>query len=68
MLGAVSLALWSASTSYIYFKTVQALGKLRVSKFYEIVGIDIVMHTMSDQIGDNDDFDRDSRLQQYQNE
>ena len=26
------------------------------------------MHTMSDQIGDNDDFDRDSRLQQYQNE
>ena len=61
-LGAVALALWSASTSYIYFKTVQALGKLRVSKFYEIVGIDIVMHTMSDQIGDNDDFDRDSRL------
>lgn len=46
----------------------QTLGKLRVSKFYEIVGIDIVMHTMSDQIGDNDDFDRDSRFQQYQNE
>ena len=26
------------------------------------------MHTMSDQIGDNDDFDRDSRTQQYQND
>jgi len=26
------------------------------------------MHTMSDQIGDNDDFDRDSRVQQYQTE
>ena len=26
------------------------------------------MHTMSDQIGDNDDFDRDSRTQQYQHE
>lgn len=55
-------------TSYVYFKTVDLLGKLRVNKFYEIVGIDIVMHTMSDQIGDNDDFDRDSRSQQYQSE
>lgn len=26
------------------------------------------MHTMSDQIGDNDDFDRDSRTQLFQNE
>jgi hypothetical protein len=37
------------------------LGKLRVNKFYEIVGIDVLMHTMSDQIGENDDFDRESR-------
>lgn len=44
----------------------QALGRLRVNKFYEIVGIDILMHTMSDTIGENDDFDRDSRAQQYQ--
>lgn len=50
--GAVSLFLWVSTTSYIYFKTVQTLGKLRVSKFYEIVGIDILMHTMSDQIGE----------------
>lgn len=48
LLGASALTLWGATTSYIYFKTVQALGKLRVSKFYEVVGIDIVMHTMSD--------------------
>ena len=61
-MGGLAIGAWVACTSYIYFKTVQALGKLRVSKFYEIVGIDIVMHTMSDQIGDNDDFDRDSRL------
>jgi hypothetical protein len=39
-----------------------------VNKLYEIVGIDIVMHTMSDQIGDSDDFDRYSRSQQYQND
>ena len=68
LMGSCALALWAATTSYVYFKTVQALGRLRVSKFYEVVGIDIVMHTMSDQIGGSDDFDRDSRLQQYQTE
>ena len=51
-------------TSYTYFKSLDALGKLRVNKFYEIVGIDILMHTMSDQIGESDDFDRDSRTLQ----
>lgn len=61
ILGAISLLAWGATTSYIYFKTLHTLNRLRVSKFYEIVGIDIVMHTMSDLIGDNDDFDRDSR-------
>ncbi len=48
-------------TSYTYFKSLDALGKLRVNKFYEIVGIDMLMHTMSDQSGENDDFDRESR-------
>lgn len=65
--GALSIALWAAVTSFIYFKIVDNLGKLRVSKFYEVVGIDIVMHTMSDQIGDNDDFDRNSRNELYSN-
>lgn len=52
-------------TSYFYFKSLDLLGKLRVSKFYEIVGIDVVMHTMSDQIGDIDTFDRESRHIQF---
>ena len=68
IMGALAIGLWGFICSYIYFKTVSNLGRLRVNKFYEIVGIDIVMHTMSDQIGDNDDFDRDSRTQQYQND
>jgi len=68
IVGAFAIGLWGFVCSYIYFKTVNNLGRLRVNKFYEIVGIDIVMHTMSDQIGDNDDFDRDSRTQQYQND
>ena len=55
-------------TSYTYFKSLDSLGKLRVNKFYEIVGIDILMHTMSDQIGESDDFDRDSRTLQTQYE
>ena len=65
VLGAISLAAWAFLTSYVYFKTVKSLGRLRVNKFYEIVGIDIVMHTMSDQIGDNDDFDRDCQRCQH---
>lgn len=68
LLGAISIAFWGALISYLYFKTVHTLGRLRVNKFYEIVGIDILMHTMSDQIGENDDFDRDSRMQQYADE
>ena len=47
----------------MYFKTVQLLGRLRVSLFYEIVGIDLLMHTMSDSIGNSDTFDRMSRLE-----
>lgn len=47
-MGAIAIALWGFICSYIYFKTVNNLGRLRVNKFYEIVGIDIVMHTMSD--------------------
>lgn len=63
LIGAVSLAIWAGACSYLFFKTLHSLNRLRVSKFYEIVGIDIVMHTMSDLIGQTDDFDRDSRIQ-----
>ena len=66
LLGAISLLLWAMITSYFYFKSLDLLGKLRVSKFYEIMGIDVVMHTMSDQIGDGGDFDRNSRDHSYQ--
>lgn len=48
IMGAIAIGMWAFICSYIYFKTVNNLGRLRVNKFYEIVGIDIVMHTMSD--------------------
>ena len=63
LVGAFAIILWGLVTSFIYFYSVKSIGRLRVNKFYEVVGIDIVMHTMSDQIGDDDHFDRDSRLQ-----
>ena len=52
--------------SSMYFLTLRGLGKLRVNRFYEVVGLDILMHTMSDQIGDGGDFDRNSRDHSYQ--
>lgn len=54
--------------SMVYFLTIRGLGRLRVNKFYEIVGLDTLMHTMSDQIGDGGDFDRNSRDHSYQND
>jgi ammonia channel protein AmtB len=60
-LGAISLAVWAGLISYIFFKTLSNMGQLRVGQFYEIVGIDILTHTMSDLIGMNDNFLRDSK-------
>lgn len=37
------------------------MGHLRVGQFYEIVGIDILTHTMSDLIGMEDTFLKDSK-------
>ena len=66
LLGALAIAAWGIIISSIYFLTIRSLGKLRVNRFYEVVGLDILMHTMSDQIGDGGDFDRNSRDHSYQ--
>lgn len=64
-IGATSIVIFGFTTSYIYFKSLNNLGRLRVSKFYEVVGIDWVTHTMSDQIGENDDFCELSRSKEH---
>lgn len=53
-IGAVALTLWAAITSYIYFKLADSLGRLRVPLFYEVVGLDLLMHTESDKLVDMD--------------
>ena len=62
----MAIASWGMIISSMYFLTLRGLGKLRVNRFYEVVGLDILMHTMSDQIGDGGDFDRNSRDHSYQ--
>ena len=64
-MGTICLILWAFITSYVFFKTVKSIGKLRICKLYEVAGIDILMHTVSDVLGKQDDFDRDSRSQDY---
>ena len=61
LLGATSLAIWAGIVSYAFFKILSNMGHLRVGQFYEIVGIDILTHTMSDLIGMDDNFLRDSK-------
>lgn len=59
--GAISLAFWAGLVSYAFFRVLSNMGHLRVGQFYEIVGIDILTHTMSDLIGMDDNFLRDSK-------
>jgi len=59
-MGATVLAAWAGLVSYAFFKVLSTMGHLRVPKFYEIVGIDILTHTMSDLIGMDDTFLKDS--------
>ena len=61
MLGAIVLGLWAIIVSYAFFKILSDMGQLRVGQFYEIVGIDILTHTMSDLIGMEDTFLKDSK-------
>lgn len=35
---------WSSIFSLIYFRIFKAIGRLRVSQFYEVIGIDLLMH------------------------
>ena len=69
ILGAIALCCFAAITAYAFFKSISKLGHLRVSKFHEIVGIDVLTHTMSDAIGMTDNFSKDSLKfgQEYSN-
>ena len=60
VVGALALCCFAAVTAYSFFKTLSKIGHLRVSKFHEIVGIDVLTHTMSDTIGMTDNFSKDS--------
>lgn len=51
ILGTICLILWAFVTSYIFFKTVKSIGKLRICKLYEVAGIDLLMHTVADVLG-----------------
>ena len=44
-IGAAAIAFWSISFCYCYFKVINKIDRLRVSTFYEIIGIDLLMHS-----------------------
>ena len=35
---------WSSIFSIIFFRIFKAIGRLRVNQFYEVIGIDLLMH------------------------
>ena len=43
-IGAVSCMLWTMLFCYSFFKILSSIKRFRVSSFYEIIGIDLLMH------------------------
>ena len=43
--GAAALTLWTTCFCWTFFRVLMAIGRFRVSQFYEIIGIDILMHS-----------------------
>ena len=43
-LGCIVIIAWSTIFSSIFFRIFKAIGRLRVNQFYEVIGIDLLMH------------------------
>lgn len=43
-LGCIVIIAWSVIFSTIFFRIFKAIGRLRVNQFYEVIGIDLLMH------------------------
>ena len=43
-LGAVACAAWTMVFCYLFFTILASINRFRVSSFYEIIGIDLLMH------------------------
>ena len=43
-LGSLVIIAWSSIFSMIFFRIFKAIGRLRVNQFYEVIGIDLLMH------------------------
>ena len=43
-LGCIVIIAWSSIFSIIFFRIFKAIGRLRVNQFYEVIGIDLLMH------------------------
>ena len=45
MIGVAALAIWTVSLCTFFFKLINSINRFRVSNFYEIIGIDLLMHS-----------------------
>ena len=44
LIGVAALSIWTVLLCYAFFKILHGLNRFRVSEFYEIIGIDLLMH------------------------
>ena len=65
MIGAAALAIWTIALCTFFFKLINSINRFRVSNFYEIIGIDLLMHSSikdlkyQNFVMDNDKLDKD---------
>ena len=45
LVGALALSIWTIGFCYIFFRILMKIGRFRVSHFYEVIGIDLLMHS-----------------------
>lgn len=43
-IGAITITLWAATLSFIFFYTLKRQNRLRIGLIYEIIGIDFIEH------------------------
>ena len=45
MIGSAALAIWTIVLCTFFFRLINSINRFRVSNFYEIIGIDLLMHS-----------------------
>ena len=65
LVGATACALWTMTFCYFFFSILSSINRFRVAAFYEIIGIDLLMHASIHDLSTQKFFsEREDRIKQ----